>query len=85
MLHDIVAATHRGGYLIELEFDDGQCGVVDFSAYSQRGGVFEPFKDTDFFQRFRVDEELGVLTWEGEIQIAPEVLYAKATGSALPA
>jgi len=31
MLHDVTAATHKGGYLIEIEFDDGSRGVVDFS------------------------------------------------------
>ena len=31
MLHDVVSAVYRGGYLIELEFDDGQRGTVDFA------------------------------------------------------
>ena len=31
MLHDVTTATHKGGYLIEIEFDDGSRGVVDFS------------------------------------------------------
>jgi len=31
-----------------------------------------------------VNEELGVLTWGDEIDIAPEVLYSEATGSPLP-
>jgi len=31
-----------------------------------------------------VDPELGVLTWEGDLDIAPETLYADATGSPLP-
>jgi len=31
MLHDVTAATHKGGYLIEIEFDDGSRRVVDFS------------------------------------------------------
>lgn len=28
MLHDVVSAAYRGGYLIELEFDDVQRGTV---------------------------------------------------------
>ena len=27
MLHDVVSAIYQGGYRIELEFDDGQCGT----------------------------------------------------------
>ena len=41
-------------------------------------------RDLDFFKRFKVDPELGVLTWEGDLDIAPETLYADATGSPLP-
>ena len=43
MLHDVISATYRGDYRIELEFDDGARGVVDFSSYLQRGGVFQRF------------------------------------------
>lgn len=83
MLHNIVSAVYRGGYLIELEFDDGQSGTVDFAGYLERRGVFERFRDLEFFRSFT--EELGVLTWGGEIEIAPETLYAAATGTDLPA
>ena len=84
MIHDVVSATYKGEYRIELEFDDGKRGVVDFSKYPDRGGVFERFKDMDFFRGFSVNEELGVLTWGNEVDVAPETLYAEATGSGLP-
>ena len=85
MLHDIVSAVYRGGYLIELEFDDGQSGTVDFAGYLERRGVFERFRDLEFFRSFTINKELGVLTWDGEIDIAPETLYAAATRTGLPA
>ena len=85
MLHDVVTATYRGDYLIDLEFDDGQRGVVDFSKYLKLGGVFDRFKDIKFFRSFSVNKELGVLTWGDEVDVAPETLYAEATGSGLPA
>ena len=85
MLHDVIAASYQGQYKIALEFDDGSRGVVDFSSYLDRGGVFQRFKDIEFFRRFRVDPELGTLSWEGQVDIAPETLYAAATGSDLPA
>ena len=84
MLHDLVTAIYRGEYLIELEFDDGKRGVVDFSHYRERGGVFDRFHDIEFFRDFSVNKELGVLTWSDEIDVAPETLYAKATRSGLP-
>ena len=84
MLHDVVSALYKGGYRIELTFDNGERGVVDFSPYLQRGGVFKRFRDVSFFREFRVDLELGTLTWADEIDVAPETLYVQATGSPLP-
>ena len=84
MIHDIIFASYKGGYKIEIVFDDGKVGVVDFSKYLEKGGVFERFRDIGFFQDFRVNKELGVLTWKDEVDVAPETLYAEATGSPLP-
>lgn len=84
MLHDVVSAIYLGDYLIEIEFDDGERGTVDFAKYLDRPGVFERFRDLEFFRSFTINRELGVLTWGDEIDIAPETLYAEATGTALP-
>ena len=84
MIHDVVSAEYESGYRIKVVFDNGRSGVVDFSRYAQRGGVFGRFRDLEFFRRFKVNEELGVLTWEGGVDIAPETLYAEATGEPLP-
>jgi hypothetical protein len=84
MIHHIVSAEYQDGYKIKITFDDGKTGVVDFSQYAQRGGVFAPFRDLAFFRSFEINREWGVLTWPGEIDIAPETLYAEATGTPLP-
>ncbi len=86
MLRDVVTADYKGGYKIEVTFEDGASGIVDFSRYLNQGGVFEKFKDIEFFKNFSINKELGVLTWgDGEVDIAPETLYAEATNSNLPA
>ncbi len=84
MIHDVVSAAYQGSYRIEVTFDDGKRGIVDFTPYLKRGGVFKRFRDLTFFREFSVDEELGTLTWGDEIDIAPETLYAAATGAPLP-
>ena len=84
MLKDVISASYEGGYKIEVTFEDGARGIVDFEKYLEKGGVFNKFKDIDFFKRFSINEELGVLTWGNEIDIAPETLYAEATQSPLP-
>jgi hypothetical protein len=84
MLKDVISANYKGGYKIEVTFEDGATGIVDFSKHLNKGGVFEKFKDMEFFKNFRINEELGVLTWGDEVDIAPETLYAEATSSPLP-
>ena len=84
MIHDVVSASYKGEYKIEVTFDDGEHGVLDFSKYLDKGGVFDRFKDVNFFRQFKINAELGVLTWEDGIDIAPETLYAEATRRPLP-
>ncbi len=84
MIRDVIKANYIEKYKIELTFEDGVTGIVDFSKYLYKGGVFAKFKDIEFFMNFRINEELGVLTWGDEVDIAPETLYAEATNSPLP-
>ena len=84
MIHDVISAEYKGDYKIEFEFDDSKKGIVDFSSYLKKGGVFERFRDINFFRQFEINHELGVITWGNEIDIAPETLYSLATGSPLP-
>ena len=84
MLYDVVSAVYKGDYRIALAFDNGEKGVVDFSEYLLKGGVFNHFKDVDFFKDFSVNDEIGTLTWRNDIDVAPEKLYSKATGKPLP-
>lgn len=84
MLRDVIEANYKGEYKIELKFEDGAFGVVDFSRYLNKGGVFTKFKGLNFFMNFSINKELGTLTWGNEVDIAPETLYAEATNSPLP-
>lgn len=84
MLHDIISAKLLEGYKLELTFDDGKAGVVDFSVFIPRGGVFEKWNDYPYFTKFVVDPEVGNVTWDHEIDVAPETLYSMATQSPLP-
>lgn len=83
-MQDVISAVYKGDYRIEVTFEDGKKGIVDFTRYLEIGGVFERFKDKDFFSRFHVNQELGTLSWQDEVDVAPEILYAEATGSSLP-
>ena len=77
MLYDVTRAKYIGDYKLEIEFEDGCMGIVDFLHYSQRGGVFSKFQDLSFFTKFTVSKDLGTIVWGDEIDIAPETLYKK--------
>ena len=84
MIPDVVFAKYLCDYKLTLTFDDGKSGTVDFSRFLKAGGVFERFNDLEFFKNFTVNQELGVVTWQDEIDISPETLYSEATRSPLP-
>ena len=77
MLQDITNAEYVEGYKLKIEFENGLSGIVDFSDYTQRGGVFENFKDLSFFRKFTISKELGTIVWNNEVDIAPETIYEK--------
>jgi len=84
MSFDVISAEYKGEYRISLAFENGRTGEVDFRRFVERGGVFDRLKDSEYFKRFSINRELGVLTWDNGIDIAPEVLYSEATGEPLP-
>ena len=84
MYVDIISARYVSEYKIELTFENGRSGVVDFKKFISKGGIFNKLSDLDFFKRFQLNQELGVITWDDEIDVAPETLYSEATGEPLP-
>ena len=43
MIKDVISATYRGEYKIQITFEDGKSGLVDFKEYINKGGVFNKF------------------------------------------
>lgn len=81
----ITEARYIEGYKIELTFENGKKGIVDFTDYPSRNGIFSEFSDIEYFKKFYVNEEFGgVLCWPNGQDIAPETIYRKATGEPLP-
>jgi hypothetical protein len=84
MYHDVIEMQILDGYKLQLTFDDGKSGVLDCKQFIDKGGVFSKLRDPEFFKSVKINGELGVLTWDDEIDIAPETVYSIATGSPLP-
>jgi hypothetical protein len=74
-MNDVVKIEYRGGFVYRVVFDDGKSGDIDFSEYVGRGPVFEPFRNTSFFQKATI--EGGTIFWPNGADVAPETLYGK--------
>ena len=79
---DILEIENISDYKLKLKFKNGEKGWVDLSNYQEKGGVFNKFKDAEFFSKVKVYG--GVLCWPDDIDIAPETIYSLATGKGLP-
>jgi len=69
------------GYRISVRFLDGTGGIVDLSrlVHSPSAGVFAKLSDPSVFAQ--VDVEYGVVTWPGEIDLAPDAMYREIKAS----
>lgn len=76
MLLDVIDARYVRDFTVWIKFEDGAEGEVDLSA-ELYGPVFEPLRDVEYFKQFRVDPELGTISWPNGADLAPEFLYEK--------
>ena len=63
------------GHQLQVRFLDGTEGMVDMSRliHSEEAGVFASLREAALFSRVYL--ELGVVTWPGEIDLAPDAMY----------
>lgn len=78
--YEITAVEHLGGHRLRLTFADGLVGDVDLADRftAQRGPMFEPLGDVEYFAKVTVDPELGTIVWPNGADLAPEVLHEQA-------
>ena len=62
-------------YKLNVEFIDGTQGSVEMShrILSDKSGVFAKLKDIQLFNQVYL--EYGVVTWPGEIDLAPDAMH----------
>jgi hypothetical protein len=75
---EIVKAKTLPGYRLELEFNNGESGVVDLSGFVGRG-VFAAWEQPGIFQQVAVTDE-GAVEWPGKLDLCPDSLYLRLTG-----
>jgi Protein of unknown function (DUF2442) len=73
MYWDVVEAKAEPEYCLVIRFRDGLSGRVQFHP-EESPGALAPLRDTQFFDRVFVD--CGAVAWPGEIDLAPDAMYA---------
>jgi hypothetical protein len=83
-MHDVTSVEYVDSYRLKLRFDDKSEGIVDLKPIIERGGVFAPLGDPDFFRQVCVNTDIGTICWPNGADVCPDTLYAMATGKPLP-
>jgi len=74
-LLDVVKVEARPGYLLYLEFENGERRIFDMSPYMDK----KPFAELKGSPRFAMASiDYGTVVWPGGIDIAPETLYDRS-------
>lgn len=77
MYWDIVEVIPKSDYSLFVRFKDGTSGLVRLRG-DQLTGALEPLRDERFFERVFIDQ--GAVAWPGEIDLAPDAMYAEVWG-----
>jgi hypothetical protein len=70
---DITAIEIRDDHAVWVRFQDGLEGTVQFLPGVFRG-VFAQLREPEVFRLARIED--GVLTWPGELDLAPDAMHA---------
>lgn len=74
---DVVEVKPEPRYCLSVRFKDGVAGRVQLRL-EELTGALAPLRDKQFFEQVFID--YGAVAWPGEIDLAPDALYAQIAG-----
>jgi hypothetical protein len=77
MYWDVVEVKAEPDYCLFVRFKDGLAGRVHLRE-EDLTGVLAPLRDAEFFKQAFI--EYGAVAWPGEIDLAPDAMYAEVSG-----
>jgi hypothetical protein len=82
MYWDVVEVVPEPNYCLFVRFKDGVTGHVRLER-EQLTGTLAPLLDPQFFNLAYID--YGAVAWPGDIDLAPDAMYAQIVGERQPA
>jgi len=83
MIPKVKSVAALPDYRIEVTFNDGSSGIVDVAGSIGFKGILAKLRDPDFFRRVHVGRSYKTVTWPGELDLDPVMLYHRATGKSI--
>jgi len=74
-LLDVISVKTRKDYTLELLFENGETRIFDMKPFLNRK-PFVKLLDSPLF--FKASVQYGTVVWPGNIDIAPETLWARS-------
>lgn len=78
MYWDVVEVKPEPNYRLFVRFKDGLAGHVQLPPETLTGAL-APLLDVQFFERVFIDS--GAVAWPGDIDLAPDAMYAQVAGA----
>jgi hypothetical protein len=72
---EMVAVIARPEHTVRIVFADGEVRDVDITPLLDTP-AFSSLCDPAVFERVKVDEQTGTITWPGDVDLDPDVIYA---------
>lgn len=72
---EMVAVIVRPAHTVRIVFADGEIRDVDVTPLLDTP-AFSPLRDPAVFEQVKVDEQTGTIVWPGDVDLAPDVIYA---------
>lgn len=79
MIIRVKATAYIDAYRLNLIFDSGESGEVDFQDLIFKYDAASPLRNADYFKTFKLDDR-PTLVWGCGFDVSPETLYERATG-----
>ena len=79
MYPSVKTVTPTEDYLLSIDFDNGERGILDMKPYLDFG-IFQRLKERNAFNRVRVS--FDTIEWDSGIDLDPEFVYNKSQRSA---